>query len=168
MTTQPRRQRTPTWKRAFRDALYSGAMASVASAAALALCGKLEGTTASGPINGPSQWVWGRGAAYRRRADFRHTVVGYAVHHLMATGWAVLHEKAFGRETGEVSRPRAQRLREGAITATAACLVDYKVAPRRLQPGFDVQLSKPSLLIVYAAFALGLSLGHSVNRRRGR
>ena len=36
----------------------------------------------------------------------------------------------------------------------------YLVAPRRLQPGFEKQLSRPSMLLVYASFGLALGTTH--------
>lgn len=39
-----------------------------------------------------------------------------------------------------------------------ACWVDYKLTPRRLQPGFEQRLSTPSMVAVYGSFALGLAL----------
>jgi hypothetical protein len=148
------------WQRAISEAAVSGAVASVLSAGALAVCGRTENDTAAGPVNGPSQWLWGRTAAYRRDATLRHTLVGYVIHHLMASGWAFAHECWCG------ARPRAwwRELGSGAATAAAACFVDYRLTPQRLQPGFEAQLSKRSLLLVYASFAVGLALA----RRRKR
>ena len=55
----------------------------------------------------------------------------------------------------------AQRLSRAAVTAAVANVVDFQLTPKRLQPGFDQQLSRKSLLAVYAAFAIGLALvGH--------
>ena len=138
-----------------RQALWSGAISSVVSSVALAICGRLEGGTAAGPNNGPSQWIWGRSAAYRRNLSMRYTLVGYCVHHATATGWALLHEAIFGRDKARQSTQ--QRLARGAATAAAACLVDFTLTPLRLRPGFEAQLSRPSLLMVYAAFGLGLA-----------
>jgi hypothetical protein len=145
-----------TWKKALRRAVLSGAVASIASAATLALCGKIERGTAPGPINGPSQWVWGRHAAHRREAAARYTLIGYLIHHMAATGWAILHEKYLrpARAPGSAFR----EVRNGAATAAVACLVDYRLTPKRLEPGFDAQLSRKSLVLVYAAFAIGLAI----------
>ena len=55
-----------SWNESARAAVGSGAAASLLSAAALALCGWLENRAAAGPLNGPSQWLFGRRAAYRR------------------------------------------------------------------------------------------------------
>lgn len=144
-------------------AVTGGAAASLLSAAALAVCGKLEGKRAAGPINGPSQWLWGRRAAHAQRASARHTLVGYAIHHLASTGWALLFER-WRRRGGTPTV--ARDVGAAAATAAAACFVDYKLTPKRLQPGFEVQLSKPSMAAVYGMFALGLALAATVTRRR--
>jgi hypothetical protein len=154
-----------SWNRAVRRGALSGTAASLLSALALAACGRIESGTAAGPNNGPSQWIWGRRAARVRRATWRHTAVGYGVHHLMSMGWATLHEKQVASPT---ATSLASHLGRGAITAAMACFVDYQVAPRRLQPGFDKQLSRKSLFVVYAAFAVGLALGSATQRRPPR
>lgn len=153
-----------SWRSALRRAWVSGTASSVASALMLAACGKLEGRSAAGPLNGPSQWVHGRSAAYRRRASLRHTLVGYLIHHLSAFGWAVLHERLFGRQSAPPSAGR--QVLQAATTAVVANVVDLQLTPRRLRPGFDVQLSRKSLLLVYAAFAIGLVAADIAARRQ--
>lgn len=152
------------WKRAARDALAAGASASLLSTVAMLLAGKGERDAPAGPLNGPSQWVFGRHAAFRRSADLRHTLTGFVIHHLMATGWAVLHERVFGRNRRQKTTARV--LRDAAITAAVANVVDYQLTPRRLQPGFDAQLSRKSLFGIYAAFALGLAVYDLASRHR--
>jgi hypothetical protein len=131
-------------------------MAAIYSAIALAACGALEGKAPAGPLNGPSQWIYGRLAAHRRRPSFRYTLVGYAIHHVVSVGWATLHEKHVAGLLGR--RSTAARFGAAAITAALACSVDYQVAKGRAQPGFEKQLSRKSLFAVYAAFAVGLAL----------
>jgi hypothetical protein len=153
------------WKRAGSQALKSGAAASLLSALALALLGHLENRSAAGPLNGPSQWVFGRWAAYLRRPSLRHTVTGILIHHITATGWALLHERLLGR--GKVTQTSAQRLGRAAATAAVANVVDFKLTPKRLTPGFEHQLSRKSLFVVYAAFAVGLAIwGASMTERQ--
>src|SRR5206468_8981337 len=76
-------------------------------------------------------------------------VVGYGIHHTAAVFWATLFEWARER-TG---RPVASALG----TAAVANVVDYVFTPKRLQPGYERQLSKRSLALGYGAFALGLA-----------
>lgn len=129
------------------------------------LCGRAEGTTAAGPLNGPSQWIWGRRAARDRRWSGR-TAVGIGIHHLSAVWWAYLHVRTLG-QSPERRSPAAIVARASATAAMAAA-VDYGLTPRRLQPGFEKQLSLPSLVIVYAAFAAGLALSDAATAARRR
>jgi hypothetical protein len=149
------------WATAARRALVSGSVASILSTAMLAACGRLENGSAAGPVNGPSQWIWGRSAARVRRPSLRHTLTGHAVHHFCSCGWALLHERWHGND----SRPHAV-VAKAAATAALASFVDYQLTPKRLRPGFETQLSKPSLLAVYGAFALGLAITGSIKRPR--
>jgi hypothetical protein len=154
-----------TSKHLFRQALVSGAVASVLSTAVLALCGQIENRRPAGPINGPSQWVYGRRAARVRQPSLRHTLTGFLVHHAMATGWAFLHERAFGEHKAQ--QPFSKRLARAAVTASAANIVDFQLTPKRLRPGFETQLSRKSLFAVYATFAIGLALVARAGRGRG-
>ncbi len=155
-----------SWREAARRGAMSGSIASLLSAITLAACGKIENDAAAGPLHGPSQWVWGRRAAYRRRPSWRYTAVGYCIHHLASIGWATVHEKHIARLAH--GRPPAARMLAAGATAAIACAVDYQVAKGRAQPGFDKQLSRTSLLFVYAAFAAGLALGGAPFGRRRR
>jgi hypothetical protein len=141
------------WRNAFERAWVSGSLASALSAVALASCGKLERNAPAGPLNGPSQWIWGERSAYRRRASWR-TLVGYGIHHAVSIGWATVYEKHVARLTEGRSLP--VRVLGAGGSAAVACAVDYGVAKGRLQPGFEKQLSRKSLAVVYAAFAIGL------------
>jgi hypothetical protein len=152
------------WKHAARDAVIAGAGASLLSIVAMVVAGQHEHGAPAGPVNGPSQWVFGRQSAYRRSFTPRHTLTGFVIHHLMSTGWALLHERVFGGRRRERSPVRI--LRDAAITATVANVVDYQLTPRRLQPGFDAQLSRKSLFGIYAAFALGLAVYDLASRHR--
>jgi hypothetical protein len=146
--------------------LRSGSTASALSGAALALTGKLENEAPAGPLNGPSQWVWGERAGYRRRPSWRHTAIGYAIHHAASLGWATVHEKHVARLAEGRGLPA--RFAAAALTAAFACWADYRIARGRLQPGFEKQLSRRSLLLVYSAFALGLALWRPGARRHAR
>jgi hypothetical protein len=143
------------WRQAAIDGLQSGSIASLTSTLALSICGWLERRRPAAPNNGPSQWVWGTRAAYETRATLRHTAVGYAVHHAMSVFWGVLHEKTFG---GCRRKGPSAAIAEGIATAAVAAFVDYRLMPERLQPGFDKHLHRPSLVVVYVAFGLGLGI----------
>jgi hypothetical protein len=146
-----------------RRALVSGAFGSILSTVALVACGRLENGSGAGAVNGPSEWIWGRRAAHRRDVSARHTVLGYLIHHVASCGWAAMYERWIGARSRS---PAGEVLAKAAATAALAAVVDYRVAPKRLRPGFEVQLSKPSLVLVYAAFAAGLAIA-SMRRTPG-
>ena len=141
--------------------LVSGSAASILSSLVLLWRGRRDCGDAAGPLNGPSQWVWGRDAPYERGFSVRHTVVGYAIHHLASVLWATAFERA--RPPGSAPLPT---IAAAAGTAATACLVDYELTPRRLEPGFEKRLSKRSLGMVYAAFSLGLAAAALLTRPR--
>ncbi|MFL9711420.1 hypothetical protein [Methylobacillus sp. Pita1] len=137
-----------------RRGLSTGTYASVSSALALAICGKLENGAYAAPINAISHWVWGDDAARHDGADVTHTVLGYTIHHASATFWALIYEHATrSRQEGNA----LQLYADAAVIAALACYVDYHLTPRSLRPGYEMRLSRLSLLAVYAAFAFGLA-----------
>ena len=148
-------------REALRPAMVSGACASIASALVLAWRGRAELGNAAAPLNGPSQWVWGRHAKYRDDVDLRHTLVGYGIHHAAATMWAVPYELARHR-TNDPQRIAAI----AAMVASIAAAVDFGPTPPRLRPGFEKRLSPRSLLAAYAAFAAGLAFPALVAKLR--
>ena len=141
------------WRRAARDALVSGSAASIGSAIVLSICSEIEEGAPAGALNGPSQWLWGEGEAFTRRATLKHTAVGYTIHHASSIFWALLHERAFGG-----ARKSAMRhCIEAAGTTVVAYLIDYHLTPGRLRPGFKKHLGAGSMFAAYAAFAGGLA-----------
>ena len=151
------------WKESIRYGLVSGAAASVLSTVALAICGKSETGSAFAPTNAVSHWIWGDQAAQHTEPSSRYTLLGYGIHHASATFWAILLEKCFGARLNR--NTPMNTLKVAAITSAVACFVDYKMTPHRLQPGYEMHLSKKSLFVVYAAFGLGLALGaHAIKR----
>jgi len=178
--------------RAALNAVVSGSVASVLSALAMTLRGRREGRAPVAPINAVSHWVHGDRAYRVDRADLRHSVVGYLVHHASAIFWGLLYELVLHRLI--VSRDRslraASRRQSGrplptghqrsapptlgevlvgasAVTALAA-LTDLRLVPARLSPGFEQRLGGPSLVIVYLAFGAGLALATTGLRARER
>jgi hypothetical protein len=148
-----------SWRTAVFAAFVSGAVASVASSVALMLAGKRELGDAAAPLNGPSQWVWGKHAPYRSGCSLRHTALGYAIHHLASIFWATFYERA---------RPEKRPVAAAVLTSAVACFVDYKLTPERFTPGFEKRLSKRALFSAYAAFALGLAAAHVLRGKEVR
>ncbi|MDM0110245.1 hypothetical protein QTH97_35520 [Variovorax sp. J22R24] len=135
------------------------------STVALMLAGRREAGSAVAPTNATSHWLWGAESLQADRASFRHTLVGYATHHIAAIFWAILYARVYG------NRARAQSLPAALTGATAAAafasVVDYTVTPERLRPGFEHRLSRPALALTFGAFAVGLAAGClAANRRR--
>lgn len=137
--------------------LVAGSAAAVASTLVLSACGWIENRNAVAPNNGPSQWLYGRQAASRRRFSARHTLPAYAIHHASALLWSGVHQGLFARQGRRQSL--ARRLAQGMATAALACFVDYRLTPKRFQPGFERHLSRKSLSAAYAAFGLALGAG---------
>ncbi len=158
MDDTTRRANVPVLRRIAHDAVVSGAWASVLSSLALIAFGRRELRDGAAPLNGPSQWIWGPGAAYVRGFGARHTVVGYGIHHLASVFWAFFYEALRPR--------RSDRLGVGgevaacAATSAVAALVDFELTPPRLRPGFEKRLSRVALVAVYGAFGVGLFLAH--------
>jgi hypothetical protein len=147
------------------NAAISGSAASIVSAAVLVARGRRELAAPAAPVNGPSQWVWGKHAPFVNGASLKHTAVGYAIHHASAIFWAGFYEYALAKRR---ARGPAGVAKVAAGTAAAAAFVDYCLTPERLTPGFQKRLSLRSLVMVYAAVAAGLAAGTALNKLRGR
>jgi len=152
------------WSRTIRAGLVSGAVASIASTIALSILGKAELGKSAAPVNGPSQWIWGRHAPYQDRFSLRYTIVGYAIHHAASVFWAIWYEKL--RQRFPPAKSTAAVLAPAVATTAAAYAVDFHFTPKRLTPGFEHRLSQPSLLIVYGTFALGLAATALIERNQ--
>jgi hypothetical protein len=150
-------------RNSFLKALVSGSIGSIVSTLALAACGWRELDDACAPLNGPSQWLFGRPAAYRSGFSARHTIAGCLIHHSMSVLWALLFERLRGR-----SRSAARAAFPAAATSAVACFVDYQLTPKRFTPGFEQRLSRTSLASVYVAFAVGLAAGAALQDRSRR
>lgn len=152
------------WHAAFRNGLFSGTTASIISAISLSLVGKGELNKFAAPLNGPSQWIWGKHAPYVNRLSLRYTFIGYGIHHAASIFWAIWYEKL--RQSLPPAEKTAAILAPAAAITTVAYTVDFHLIPKRLTPGFENRLSKRSLLLVYGAFALGLAVPTILARNR--
>jgi hypothetical protein len=153
-----------SWNLATRRGLVSGAAASALSTVTLAALGKLGTGSAFAPTNAVSHWVWGEKAARRDLPSMRYTALGYTIHHLSATFWAVLFERFMGERLDRMKA--APTLAAAGAASAVACFTDYQLTPQRLHPGYEKRLSRPSLALVYGAFGLGLAAGAMMLRRR--
>jgi len=142
--------------------LASGTLASLLSAAVLAWRGRAETPSAAAPLNAPAQWLFGRQSLHRDGVSARHTGVGFLVHEASSLWWAAFHELLQARRRRIT--PATAVADAAAITALAA-VVDLRLVPARLTPGFEHRLSRRSLVGVYAAFAAGLAFATLLRRR---
>lgn len=151
------------WTETLRAALVSGSSSSLLSTFALMLLGRAQLGDAAAPVNGPSQWLWGRHAPLQRGFSWRYTFVGYLTQHAASVFWAIFFERA--RRRLGVPRTVTALLGAAAATSATAAFVDYKLTPPRLRPGYERVLSRSGLVTVYAALAVGLALGALIWRR---
>jgi hypothetical protein len=142
--------------------LASGTLASVLSAAVLAWRGRSENASAAAPLNAPAHWFFGSRSLHRDGISARHTGTGLLVHHASSLFWAVLHELLRARR--QRITPATAVVDAAAVTAVAA-VVDLKLVPPRLTPGFEHRLSRRSLAGVYLAFAAGLAIAGCLRAR---
>jgi hypothetical protein len=143
------------WGKAGVSAAITGTVASVVSSAALAMLARLEGKSAVQPLNATSHWPYGEHAGKVRQADLRHSATGFATHHGASIFWATVFETLLqGKQ-----RTPSDILKCAALVSALAAAVDYGVVPKRLTPGWEEAISKPSIAAGFAAMALGLALG---------
>jgi hypothetical protein len=157
------------WAQAWRDGNRSGALASLLSAAVLAEASRRETGSPFACLNSTSHWIWGDEAARHEAASLSHTAAGYLIHHAASCFWGVLYERMVGERTDRL--PPGAKVAAGLAAAGFACLVDYRLVPHRLTPGFEFRLSRRSIAAGYFAFGLGLALagmGRAEQHRRSR
>jgi hypothetical protein len=144
------------WRRAIAEGNEAGAVASLLSTAVLALASKKETGSAYACLNATSHWIWGDRAARHQEPSLSHTASGYVIHHAASCFWGVLFERLVGDQVDRMSP--GGKLGAGMAAAAVACVVDYRVVPHRLSPGFELRLSKRAITAGYVAFGLGLAL----------
>jgi hypothetical protein len=144
------------WPVVLRNALVSGTTSALLSTGVLALTGRRETGSPFAPVNAVSHWLFGERATRRDDATVQYTLTGFVTHLGASIFWSLLYGvlDALHRE-----RSTATRLFDGAVVSAIACLVDYRLTPPRLTPGYEHRLSRGSLALVYAALAVGLAAG---------
>lgn len=151
------------WTRIFASALITGTTASIVSTGALAILARAEGKGALQPTNATSHWLHGEGAASHRQADVPHTLVGYGTHHASAMFWALPFQAWLASQP---PRTPVELLRDACVMSAIAAAVDYGVTPKRLTPGWELVISKRSMVAAFAAMALGLTAGALIARHQ--
>ncbi len=148
------------------DALATGKLTTLASAAAIALCGKAELGNPIAPLNAISHIAFGEEAEKQDEASLKYTGTGLVLHDAACTSWAALHEQLFGRAVAGGNVPAA--FAGGSLIAAVAYITDYYLVPKRFTPGVESRLSGRSLAFIYSVLALSLALGSLLNARRKR
>ena len=148
---------------AFRSILALTASTTAATTAAIAVCGATELRNAAAPLNAVSHIAWGDAAFQQNGTSARYTGLGTALNAAAMASWCVLHHAIFRPDRRGPGLAGA--LARGAVTASAAYVVDYYVVPKRLTPGFEERLTGRSMFAVYAALALGFAYGEHLSRR---
>ena len=143
--------------------LTEGLLAGALSALVLAWRGRAEVGSAAAPVNAVSHWIWPQQALQEDEPSLKHTATGGALHLASALIWSGCYSWLRGRRL----RPTARdAVTDAAALTVVAALVDLKLVPKRLTPGFEQRLRPPSLTLVYAGFATGLALGGLLQLRR--
>ena len=141
-----------------------GLAAALLSGLVLAWRGRAETGSAAAPINAPSQWLHGREALRRDDVSWRHTALGALVHGASSMLWAGLYGALRERRERRGGTSTAAALADAAAVTALAAVVDFKVVPDRLSPGFQHRLSRPAVVLTYASFAAGLLLANRLRR----
>jgi hypothetical protein len=142
---------------------FEGNLAGLVSTAVLLWRGRAESRRTFGALNAPSHWVWDHEALAHDGVDSRHTLLGLAIHQASSLFWALAF-RALMRRLRPVTPVRAGAA--ALAVAGAAALVDLRLVPDRLTPGFEHRLSRRGLALVYLGFAGGLVLGALYAPRR--
>ena len=145
------------WTTAAREGLVAGTVASVLSTAVLGLLGRRKAGGVAAPVNAVSHWLWGDDALHEHRMTWKYTLPGALTQHAASILWAGLYSRVYGH------RPEAKQLPQaiagGIATSATAYVVDYTITPRRLTPGYEHRLDGAGMLAVYAALAVGFTVG---------
>src|SRR5262245_11322065 len=139
-----------------KNTLVTGAVATAATTAAIAACGRAEIGNAVAPLNAVSHILFGDEAARVDETTGKHTATGLALNAAAVGLWAGVHELFF---TPPGPRRLGPALAGRAATAALAYATDYFLVPDRLTPGFEKRLPGRSLFAIYAALAGSLALG---------
>lgn len=150
------------WSQLGVSAVTTGTVAALVSAAALAALAKSEGKGALQPLNATSHWIQGDAAAKIEQPSASHTLVGFGTHGLASVLWAAIFEAWLAKNP---PRSLGILLRDAFAMSGIAGVVDYGLTPHRFTPGWELALSKTSMLFAYVAFALGLAGGALASER---
>ena len=141
------------WGRVLRRAAFIGSIASVTSTWMLSRRSAHDSVSSASGTNATSHWLWGERAMHRHGVSLRYTATGYLIHHLSALFWASVYERWFAPRSTTLSNATTNAI---AVSSLAAA-TDYLLTPKRLTPGVERHLTLGSMVLVYAAFAVGMA-----------
>lgn len=147
-----------------QQVLVAGAVVCVATLAIAALRGRADSGSAIAPINATSHLIFGPEASAVEVADVKHTLLGVIINAGASVFWAAIHRQLFDR--GGDRGGLGTSMLGGAAVAALAYLVDYKLIPKRLTPGWEHRVSGRSLSMIFAAMALSLPVRRLIERLR--
>lgn len=140
-----------------RDGLRAGTIAAAATAGALIALGRAHGA-AFRPLNSVAHIVVGSRAYYMEGVHWLITPLAIVVHLASILLWGLLFSR-FARTLD------GGRLYLAALAfAAATWVIDYKLVPDRLRPGFESGLSGVEVAMVY--LVLGVFLAWGLGRER--
>src|SRR5690606_1767787 len=108
-----------------------------------------------------SHWFWPRTALRRNAASFPITATGLMIHTASSLFWAGAYRAL--RELREGPTP-ANAMLDAALVSALAALVDLKIVPERLTPGFQHRLRPAGVVSIYVAFGIGLAAAGAMAR----
>ena len=129
---------------------------SIATTAAVAICGRIEEGNSVAPLNAISHIPWGDEAAQQEDASLKYTATGTLLNTLAMGSWSLVYEAVFGKAVRQGNKSTA--ILGGIAISGLAYVTDYYVVPERLTPGFEKRLSSASMLAVFSTLALSLPL----------
>jgi hypothetical protein len=150
-------------RRSVVRAIAPGALAGLATIAAIALRGVREHGSGVAPINATSHVLWGDEAGIADGIDLKHTLPGLLINGLAGVFWAVVQQLLLERLP---RRDRVGAAASGAVVAGLAYVVDYHLIPRRLTPGWELSVSRRSVAIGFTALGAALVLAGLLHGRR--
>ena len=134
------------------DGLITGLAGVAATTAAIAAFGQTQAQSPWSPFNAIAHLLFGEKATDVSGFAPKETLSGLGLNAGMVGTWSVLYE----RLAGEVPFPAS--LGAGAAAAGLIWLLDYKVFPERLRPGFEKRTSPEAVAATYVLLALALGL----------
>ena len=140
-----------------RDGAVRSQLVAASAALAVALVGQIENGDGIAPLNAVSHIAWGDESFERAELSLKYSGAGLALNQVSVTSWALLHEWIFGKARDEGKWQIS--LAGGFLVSALAYVVDFKLVPEKLKPGFERKLSSGGLLAVYLLLALALGWG---------